>query len=35
MPGLENLKNQAKRLVRWRRDGIYSLAPIVRAALAR
>jgi hypothetical protein len=35
VPNLENLKKQAKLVLRWHRDGYYPVAAQTRAALAR
>ncbi len=35
MPNLENLKKQAKLILRWHRDGHYPVAPQIRAHLPR
>jgi len=35
MPKPETLKKQAKQLVRWRRDGVWTVAPRIRAGLPR
>lgn len=35
MPHLENLKKQAKQIVRWHRDGYYPVAQRIRAGLPR
>lgn len=35
MPNFENLKKQAKRYLRWHRDGYYPVAAQIRSALAR
>ncbi|MFC3080276.1 VOC family protein [Phenylobacterium terrae] len=35
MPNLENLKKQAKRFVRWRREGKYTVAAAIRERLPR
>lgn len=35
MPNLENLKKQAKRYVRWRREGKHTVAAVIRETLPR
>lgn len=35
MPNLENLKKQAKRYVRWHRDGRHTVAAVIRAVLPK
>jgi hypothetical protein len=35
MPNLENLRKQAKLILRWHRDGYYPVAAQIRSALPR